>query len=422
MLKKITNYYFLIFNFITFFILTAGNYIESDIKYHLLRIPYMLLLLLSVSAFYRFWKDRKNSDNIIKINLYIIIALLLTYMFVFVVRLLRSGFGTAWLTFYPAIVVIFAGFIFLAFKTGIFKYEYLHRDIIVIVFILTINQLFFGFFTYGGIRASKLLENIMVFNSVIISYLPLQLFWIFTNRMEKHCFKNFVVSMCNIILSIVMVIASGSRSAILILFVLVFLMSVINLTSRRNVMLIIGIITLSVTALFTMNASNSFGIKSSIERTSSSIFKPGELKEEASEVSININESNQIRSMLRDKSIAEIKKSPIIGTGNAFFKYKIGKIELEQSSHNIILEIWLIFGMIGLIIYLLLFSVIAKEGIILFINRKDKRLYFTCMLSILSIIGLAMFQPLMIMIIPNITFWTMISNLYNKGLIGEKYE
>lgn len=187
-------------------------------------------------------------------------------------------------------------------------------------------------------------------------------------------------------------------------------------------MLIIGIITLSVTALFAMNASNSFGIKSSIERTSSSIFKPGELKEEASEVSININESNQIRSMLRDKSIAEIKKSPIIGTGNAFFKYKIGKMELEQSSHNIILEIWLIFGMIGLIIYLLLFSVIAKEGIILFIKRKDKRLYFTCMLSILSTIGLAMFQPLMIMIIPNITFWTMISNLYNKGLIGEKYE
>ena len=124
---------------------------------------------------------------------------------------------------------------------------------------------------------------------------------------------------------------------------------------------------------------------------------------------IDIVESDSMRGQLWAASIEEIKRSPLLGTGVSYFDCKYGDIILEQSSHNFVLEIWLVFGGIGLIMYIL----IVTGGLVYFsykiIQNKGNRLIpLFYLLSLSSILLLALVQPLLTMLPISSLFWLIV--------------
>lgn len=112
-----------------------------------------------------------------------------------------------------------------------------------------------------------------------------------------------------------------------------------------------------------------------------------------SQVEEQINQSDSMRKELIEKGINEVKKNPLFGTGNLYFEYDLnnGYGVFKQTSHNLIIDGIINYGIIGVLALIILFLKIVFSDI--FKNMK-KSLYTEFFTIILVFLGNSMVQPL----------------------------
>lgn len=106
-----------------------------------------------------------------------------------------------------------------------------------------------------------------------------------------------------------------------------------------------------------------------------------------------IEQSDQMRRQLMEKGISEIKKNPLFGTGNLYFEYDLhnGYGVFRQTSHNLIIDGIINYGLIGFAILIVLFLKIVFFGIFTYIQKIQ---YFEFLLIVFAFFGNSLIQSL----------------------------
>lgn len=393
------------------------QYLPEKVSYQVLKLPYVLLLCLGIVVMIRFLKKKYKPAGLAKYIFCLTVLLIFVYGFVTVWRFLHGGYEAARPSLYLAMAAIFGVVMFFAADCGIFPAKYNALNYVIISLTLNILQLVLGAFTYGGIRASSLLENIMVYDCITLALIP-QLFRCVCREESGKTLR--ILAEVSLVSGSTIILISGSRSAALLLIPVFVLSVVVCCGKRKNSWKACGTIFLSVIVCVTLLvATDLYSARSSVER----VMEWSEFKEDAevpnnpgktsggmippvsqSEMAALIQISDGMREMLWKASAEEIRKSPIIGTGVVYFNCQYGELVLQQGSHNLLLETWLVFGGIGAILFLLMIA-----GPILFFLihiRKCENAFWT-LLSLGGILGLALVQPLMSMVTVTSLFWAL---------------
>lgn len=420
-LNTVKKYLLLIIVVINTLIITFYNYFPLKIAHSILKIPHIIAIFLACGIIYKVQTKKYKIKDFARKILFLLFLLATIYISVSFVRWMLYGFVFARYSLYLAMSVLFGSIMFFSVDSEILSYKYHKRDTIFIISFLNILQLIISSVTFGGIRASYLLENIMVYNCVVIAFLP-QLF-IILYKSERQ--KDKMFSIINIMITVIFVTLSGSRSAAYVIWV-IFFMSVIALITLRHrtawfqCMVMILIIPATIAVLYQINI---LGARSALDRSfffhisetnvvRQEVNLPIQQNLELTEVSRGIMESDNMRKELWQNAIKEIKKEPVIGTGITYFDNHFGSIVLQQSAHNVILEIWLVFGGLGLAVYLLLMIMIIVYLLFHFLKLKHRAIVMLYLLSIVSILVLALVQPLMVMFYPSTIYWLLVSWAY----------
>lgn len=397
---------------------TFYNRFPLKVSYFILKIPYFIVIFLACGILYRMQKKEYKLSNLARKIFFALFFLSAIYITVSLLRWMIYGFAFARHSLYLAMSVFAGSIMFFSVDSNMLPYQYHKRDTLFIVSFLNVMQFIISCVTFGGVRASYLLENIMVYNCVVTAFLP-QLFIILYHSISK---KVNACSLINIMVSIIFVTLSGSRSAAYVIWGVFLVGIAAQMTLRRRtawlqcfVMLLV--IPAAITVLYQMNI---WDAKAALDRSFFShaietrgvaygMDLPIQQNTELTEVTRGIVESDNMRAELWRESINEIKKNPVLGTGVTYFDSHFGTLVLQQSAHNVILEIWLVFGGFGLVIYISLMAMVIFYLIVHFFKMKLKIIFIAHLLSITSILILALVQPLMVMFYPSVIYWLIVS-------------
>jgi hypothetical protein len=403
------------------------RHLPVSIHNHVLKIPYIVIIILGICTIKKVLYKSYKPVGIFKVILWLAFMLGITYLIVSSIRIGRTSFFAARQSMYPALIVLLGLAVFFAFDAEILTNMYFERDMLIICTLINIMQLIISTFTYGGVRASTYLENIMVFNCAMISYVPMLFLFLVQICQSGRLFTLKLLCIdLNIIAAVLLISISGSRSAVLLIFIIFITILIFSILVFRNrflniqVVLIFFFIFLFISLFY---ATDFLNTRESIQRPLYAITQSGNKDEpdilvqipKNDNIVIELENSNTSRSDLWKYSVEEIKKSPIVGTGVVHFNCKYGNVVLKQGSHNILLEIWLVFGGFGLLIYLSIFVLLIFHLVKRLILADNKFVIVLYMVSIFSIFSLALLQPLLVMIFPNVILWTIIAQaLYSE--------
>jgi len=423
-MEKVKKQLALFIFLLIFLIFSFYQYLPVGIRPSVLRIPYYIVVGLSIFVIYRIFKGKYKIKGITQYMTSLIFTLSSVYMGVTVIRFLRDGMASARPSLYLALAVIAAFVVYMCYHFDIFSIKNTKRDLIIMMSVINVGQIFSGLFTFGGLRSSLLLENIMVYNNLATILIPIMF-----KMLSEHKGKlmNLVV-VANIITNMTFVSISGSRSGMMITWI-IFAVSVLlsifingkkSLISSITIFLMIGglVTTFYVTGLF--NATNSIG-RLRLEDTTAEYREESDIPTPTEPIFIDpydsnvVEQSNTIRSSLWERSMSEIREAMIVGTGIVSFYVTYGEATFLQGSHNIIMEIWLIFGGLGLFVYVLLFASLIFYFIKhLILNGKTGFSLASYIISLGGTFAMALVQPLLVMLIPNMMLWLIISMGINE--------
>lgn len=112
------------------------------------------------------------------------------------------------------------------------------------------------------------------------------------------------------------------------------------------------------------------------------------------------------------EAIKEIKKSPLIGTGNI----TVGDNGQGsgQTAHNFILEYWLVFGGIGLILWIVYVILVIRNIIKINLKHKGRGNIYLIFFFLFLVCGYSLLQPTMVSSIGPTLVWSMLAVFYSK--------
>lgn len=333
-----------------------------------------------------------------------------------------------------AFVIFSSVVLFFLIDADIIEKEVASSDLIIILTLINFMQTIIGI-TTNSIRQSTLLLNIMVYSSVMLSMIPFLIYIIENRELLKNRKYLSILSWINLFLILIFILASGSRSGFIMLIIILILSMIINYNKRTKFLVKFGIFYLIVSsAIFVLFAFNIFDIKSQLMRASylNNIIEQQaeipvvgvpveeltELPEEDS-IKIDIIGSDSVRSYLWETSIKEIKKNPLFGTGTFLFEVEYGGVKLLQGSHNIILESSLLFGIIGMMIFLSMFATPVVFIVMFCIQSRSKTLtreLLNYLVSVGGIFIMAMTQPILVMSFPLLLLWLINGIMYKRSI------
>ena len=411
--------------FSLFIVITSFyQYIPERAAYALLKIPYILLLCLGMAVIGKLLQKTYRLSGLSRFIFALAALLTCVYGIVSIWRFTRSGYAAARPSLYLAMASILGIVMFFAADSGTFPLKYKSLNLVIISSELNIMQLIIGAATFGGIRSSSLLENIMVYDCFMLALIP-QLFQIICQKSSRKGLR--ILAELNVVAGASIVLISGARSAALLLIPLLLFSAIVCCVKCRIRWKACGTILLSVAVcVSTMVELDLYSARNSIERIVGWSLHSGETTPgvngnqlqsildkahsgfdlvPSAETSASIQASNGMRQALWKSSMEEIKKSPLIGTGTVYFDCQFGEIVLQEGSHNFILEMWLVFGGMGLLIICAMMAGLFLWGLKNLLKRRDSAIWM--LLSAGGILVLAMVQPLMSMVTVTSFFWVL---------------
>lgn len=417
MVKALKNNLLLVVFMLVSAVYSLYPFFPSSLPDHILKIPYIILVVLGIIFFIGILRKKYALKGLTRLMFFLVFALGVVYAGVTVLRFLNGGVASARPSLYLAMSILFSTAIYFSYYFSILPNRHFKRDILLMLSMTNFFQLIIGLFIYGGLRASFLLENIMVYIFLVAVTLPL--LFIFLNRSQNKLAKFAIYS--NIIVGVTFVSLSGSRAGVLLIWGILFSCFIMNLiVYKREMLKKFAVILLGTVCLAgVLYATNAMNARESVNRASFS-YNIGEEQLDAVEqnpessqskdIIEEIRQSDFLRSALWEKSVAEIIKSPVVGTGVVYFECTYGPIVLQQGSHNIVMEVWLTFGLIGLVVYGLLYLSVVIYLIRKMVKGKNKAIPAMYLLSMCGAFALALLQPLMVMLLPNMFLWLVLSN------------
>ncbi|ABX43847.1 O-antigen ligase family protein [Lachnoclostridium phytofermentans] len=414
--------------FILVFSSTFYSILPDKIDTVIIFLPQLVLCLLALYILYKFFKKEyislKTSKRILNLTLF----LFFYYLFLCVYRYFTGG--NAIQSFYHVVTLFSAIVFYFLIETEIQNIRDIHFDVLFIITLINILQVIVSIYL-GSIRFSFVLQNIMVYISCANLMVPF-LFYIL-----RYSKKNVIkyLSIINLIIIFIANIASGSRTALVIVLLSFIISIIINIDkSKKFICQCAIILSISISLIAIFYKINYMDIRTSILRqtityidkipsnntTTSTTNEPENNSSNDDEsykqyVLEGINSSNSVRSDLWNKSFSEISKDPLFGTGNIVFETTYLDQIVMQGSHNFILESILIFGSIGGILYLIIL-VLPVISIVLysFKNKVKIRLICTFILSLGSLFIIALVQPILTTALPIMLFWILNSIVFNS--------
>lgn len=426
-LKHITAKLLFILIFSSTFYFLLPDKIDTIIIF----LPQLVLCLLALFILYKLIKKKyiplKKSKRILNLTLF----LFFYYLFLTFYRYFSGG--NAIQSFYHVITLFTAIVFYFLIETEIQNIRDIHFDVLFIITLINILQVIVSIYL-GSIRFSFVLQNIMVYISCTNLMVPF-LFFILRYS-EKNVIK--YLSIINLIIIFIANIASGSRTALVVVLLSYFISIIINIDkSKKFICQCAIILSISISLITIFYKINYLDIRTSIlrqtitytEKISSNNSTTNTTTNTTNESENNsrddesykqyvlegINSSNSVRSDLWNKSFSEISKDPLFGTGNIVFETKYLDQIVMQGSHNFILESILIFGSIGGILYLIIL-VLPVILIVLysFKNKVNIRLICNFILSIGSLFVIALVQPILTTALPIMLFWILNSVVFHS--------
>ncbi|MBU3111446.1 O-antigen ligase family protein [Clostridium lacusfryxellense] len=296
------------------------------------------------------------------------------------------------------------------------KINHLLSGILIIYSALNIREMV-DCFRFTDIRKLTFLDNINIYMYISIMFITFAV-WAIKESKEKRLPKwTTPVAYLNIGISMVFAFLSGGRlgwvvmgAVIVVSIILLFgfkWYSWKRIISFMIVCLMVTILAASVN--FMKSRSNVYRTFSFIVSKIPALTQPKSDDEEENGAETT-EASDAIRGIFWSKAWTAIKKNPIVGAGTFAVAYKESvpvtdqvtgkKIILEEPiqrpAHNFILETWMGWGLIGLIMYLT--SLIAACYYILIKLTNIPKVYrFCCILPIVSAAFLSLLQSFILL-------------------------
>lgn len=294
---------------------------------------------------------------------------------------------------------------------------------LAVFFFLTLVNLYQIYSLFGvshSFRQIKGLKNINIYLCFALAALPMLIGFLADFKSECR-YKTVAVKamgIFNVLATLCFSLFSGSRIAVclcpVIATVSYFLMNRISWKTVKVFLIMTASVVVLVGSIIALNiydaeynfyrVTDTMFPKLHLEERIDHVVSPGdkeEPEEEINEVQESANQnavdSDNMRSVLWEKSIYYIRQNPVFGRHtidiDAEFAFgDTGEVQLIiESPHNFILEMWLALGLPGMLIYLLMIALCAFKVLLskLSISRKVNFL-----LVMLSIWGFSFFQPL----------------------------
>lgn len=413
---------------------TFLTYLPDKVDMIVIYIPQLILITYAVLLFSLYWKKGYRPKGSTK-------GLLLTITIFAVYYVLITGYrfisgGNAMQSLHTAIITFTSVVPFFLIDAEIIKRKNAFIDLIIVFTVINMLQLITGLIG-GSIRQSPVLQNIMVYDTIMIFMVP----WFF--YIAQHT-KELKISslwelLCwlNLLCSLIFITASGSRSGMIIMAFTFLISMIINFKRKNKFLLKCMTLCIAVASIIvTLYSYNIMDFKLGITRQKLALLnesseyvttlKGAGIENDAEDgameyekfVKTSITSSDDIRGILWEESIREIKKSPFLGTGTMLFEIEYFDAKLLQGSHNIILESSLAFGVIGMVIFFIMIIIPIIYILLPIIRFKMKvawREAFNYMLSMITIFMMAMVQPVFVMAFPVILSWLMTGIVYKNS-------
>lgn len=415
---------------------TFVTYLPDKLDMIAIYMPQLIMCLYAVFLLVLYLRKSYCPKYAAKGLFVIIVTFSVYYVFITGYRFISGG--NPMQSAHTAIITFTSVILFFLVDTNIIDKKEALTDLIIVFTAINIMQVIMGF-VIGSIRSSTVLQNIMVYDSVMLLMVPC-LFYITQNMRKLKLTRVWgILSWINLFFILIFIPASGSRSGIIMLFVTFLLSMIINY--RRNTRFLIKCTILYILVaiiIFVLYSYNMMDFKTAAmrqmlifsdepdeqaqvvtkdEEEAINDFIDNEKREHQKFVKSGITSSDNVRSILWDKSIEELRKSPILGTGIMLFEMQYGDTKLFQGSHNIILETSLAFGMIGMIIFFIMLGTPVSFILLFPIRYKSKTLIreiLNYILSIGNIFVMAMVQPVFIMALPVMLIWLITGIMYKR--------
>ncbi len=255
------------------------------------------------------------------------------------------------------------------------------------------------------------LKNINIYLCFALAMLPLLFSFIFkdegTDKAERIITK--AAAWFNLLVISCISLFSGSRLALLLYVVIMLLCCAINFKKEKGVIkkiiaLLLAVLLLAFLivlikpydAVYNFSRSSGIDLSSiSFNQGSAGIEPPQD--EELMDEANGVTDSNNMRLALWTKAISYIKENPIFGRYTVdiecdfVFAGTNEPVKISQSPHNFILEMWLAFGLFGMLLYLAMLGIAALK---IFKIKACFGQKVNFLLGMVAIWGFSFFQPL----------------------------
>lgn len=333
-------------------------------------------------------------------------------------------------------ISIFPIFLFYMPRFLNIRKEDIITNLVIFHFILNCFQ----FLYFENIRASVFLENIMIYLTVSISLICIDIYSLFNMKKGRFLYCKYSIVIFNIVFSVICVFFAGSRISMFVLILLTmaiivyylfvnlkyatiifclftasFILSVAIPIYNKNVISNLNRV-IDFNNIFNNSKSDySNEIDTDIKKAEDSpldgndiLITDGNYSDIHFDNDFTINErikSDNIRKYLISRAVDNIKRSYIIGYGTYTFEYNDGGGVKYQSAHNFILEYLCLYGPIGTVVYFLLVFDLLKKYLF---YKFDYSKYFI-LISTISVLIHSLVQPTMLSVVVVYTFWFLLS-------------
>lgn len=270
----------------------------------------------------------------------------IVYIAVSRILLFTTGFDADWFS-YPRVSFIFLISFFWITKKGFSDFDKIDAVILFLTYLIALEML--TFLQTGDVRSSKVLLNINIFVCIVIVILPTLVH--LTLNPSSLIRKIWYLSV--LVLSLGLVLFSGSRAGTSIAFVVVIYLFLRERNINGKVFFLVIAVAASIVVLSNIN---SLELQNVLYR-SISVITGGRHGTDSNAVI-----SDNVRAEIWYLGFQRFLSRPLLGTGILTFDFNMGIYKVHQSAHNFMIELLMSYGVIGTIIYGILFVTILRSS------------------------------------------------------------
>ena len=372
-----------------------------------LHTPLILLQIFSALLYFPFgviilWKLMQDLKGLRKNWLNAVYYLFAVYYGILTVFRFVSGME-AKESLYYAVVIMGALALYLQVRDGRIEMDqdaYRINFRCILVFMIGYKMIATVLAT-GALGFPRIIGNPPVNNLYSTSVLTMLLpFMVDSLRNQKE--KKITVEAVLLYFSIILIATCLSRAIFMLsalVLVGVFIVKITDAVLVKRTVLVVLCAVLTVGVLAAADVGNvryalyrEIGLFSAppVESTDPSETDPDGM----GDVHDQIERSDDMRSELLSRGIAEVRKNPLFGTGDLYYTYDLGYKTMEQTAHNFLVESLVSFGAFGtLMLALILFLILRECGLFAGAIRNNLQDRVHCLACICYYFVFGIVQP-----------------------------